>query len=93
MDRNRNLAVPPSHAEQLLAQSEGDHDYVENLTKQLRGWSAGDQSSDDARRMVWLMAKAADELELLERNLVCRDQFIGDKGLFEEFLASLPERI
>lgn len=37
----------------------------EALIKELRGWSVGDQSSDDAHRMVWLMAKAAYEIESL----------------------------
>lgn len=37
----------------------------DDLVRQLRGWEMTERMSDDARRKVWLMIKAADEIERL----------------------------
>ncbi len=49
------------------------HQQVEDLIRQLEGWKYGDNMSDDARRMVYLMHRAAFHLGRLQRTLEWRD--------------------
>lgn len=39
------------------------------LQDELRGWKAGENASDDTRRMIWLMEKSAGRLDALEKAL------------------------
>lgn len=40
-----------------------------DLPGQLRGWREVDGMSDDARRKLWLMCKAADEIDRLRERI------------------------
>ena len=40
-----------------------------DLVAELRGWGEVEGMSDDARRKLWLMQRAADEIEHLRREI------------------------
>lgn len=61
----------------------------EDIVVQLRGWSEG--SSDDSRRMVWLMRQSADTIEAL-RGEVERLRSTFNAGTVEQILKVTQDR-